>query len=45
MTRQSRNRLVFLLLEEPIKKLGTYAVPVKLHTDVTGTIKVWVVKE
>ncbi len=34
-----------ILLEEPIKKLGTYAVPVKLHTDVTGTIKVWVVKE
>jgi large subunit ribosomal protein L9 len=34
-----------ILLEEPIKKLGMYAVPVKLHTDVTGTIKVWVVKE
>ena len=32
-------------LEEPIKKLGVYTVPVKLHTDVTGNIKVWVVKE
>jgi large subunit ribosomal protein L9 len=34
-----------ILLEEPIKKLGVYTVPVKLHTDVTGNIKVWVVKE
>ena len=32
-------------LDEPIKKLGVYTVPVKLHTDVTGSIKVWVVKE
>lgn len=34
-----------ILLEEPIKKLGVYTVPVKLHADVTGNIKVWVVKE
>jgi len=34
-----------IVLEEPIKKLGVYTVPVKLHTDVTGSIKVWVVKE
>jgi large subunit ribosomal protein L9 len=34
-----------ILLEEPIKKLGVFTVPVKLHTDVTGKIKVWVVKE
>ena len=34
-----------ILLEEPIKKLGVYTVPVKLHSEVTGSIKVWVVKE
>ncbi len=34
-----------ILLEEPIKKLGVYTVPVKLHAEVTGSIKVWVVKE
>jgi large subunit ribosomal protein L9 len=34
-----------ILLEEPIKKLGVYVVPVKLHTEVMGSIKVWVVKE
>lgn len=34
-----------ILLEEPIKSLGIYSVPVKLHTDVEGTVKVWVVKE
>jgi large subunit ribosomal protein L9 len=34
-----------ILLEEPIKKLGMYTVPVKLHADVMGSIKVWVVKE
>ncbi len=32
-----------ILLEEPLKKLGVYTVPVKLHADVTGNIKVWVV--
>ena len=34
-----------ILLDEPIKKLGMYTVPVKLHQEVTGNIKVWVVKE
>jgi len=32
-------------LEEPIKKLGVYTVPVRLHSQVTVPIKVWVVKE
>jgi large subunit ribosomal protein L9 len=32
-------------LEEPIKALGIYTVPVKLHTKVTGKVKVWVVRE
>ena len=27
-------------LDEPIKALGTYEVPVKLHPKVTGTLKV-----
>ncbi len=32
-------------LEEPIKSLGIYSVPIKLHPEVTATVKVWVVKE
>jgi large subunit ribosomal protein L9 len=32
-------------LEEPIKHLGDQSVPVKLHRDVTGHVKVSVVKE
>lgn len=34
-----------ILLEEPIKQLGVYTVPVKLHADVQAEVKVWVVKE
>jgi large subunit ribosomal protein L9 len=34
-----------ILIEEPIKALGVYDVPVKLHTDVEATVKVWVVRE
>ena len=34
-----------LQLEAPIKALGTYDVPVKVHPDVTETVKVWVVAE
>ena len=34
-----------ILLEEPIKALGIYTVPVKLHADVQGEVRVWVVKE
>lgn len=33
-----------ILLAEPIKHLGEYAVPVKLHPEVTATLKVIVVK-
>jgi large subunit ribosomal protein L9 len=32
-------------LEEPIKALGIYSVGVKLTQGVTGTVKVWVVRE
>jgi len=32
-------------LEEPIKALGIYSVPVKLHPEVEASVKVWVVKE
>lgn len=31
-------------LEEPIKALGVFSVPIRLHTDVHPEIKVWVVK-
>lgn len=34
-----------ILLSEPIKALGIYTVDVKLHTDVTANVRVWVVKE
>ncbi len=34
-----------ILLEEPIKALGVYTIPIKLHHDVQGKVKVWVVKE
>lgn len=32
-------------IEEPIKALGIYDIPIKLHHDVTGKVKVWVVRE
>jgi len=32
-------------LEEPIKNLGMYTVPIKLSTEVTAHLKVWVVQE
>ena len=32
-------------LDEPIKQLGEFAVPVRLHRDVTSTVKLSVVKE
>jgi large subunit ribosomal protein L9 len=34
-----------IVLEEPIKKLGIYHVSVKLHPEVTGEVKVWIVKK
>ena len=33
------------ILEEPIKELGVYQIPIRLHPDVEAKIKVWVVKE
>jgi len=33
-----------ILLEKPIKELGIFTVPVKLHPEVTANLKVWIVK-
>jgi large subunit ribosomal protein L9 len=32
-------------LEEPIKSLGVYTVPIKIDKDVTANLKVWVIKK
>lgn len=32
-------------LDEPIKALGVFSVPIRLHADVRPEIKVWVIKE
>lgn len=32
-------------LKDPIKQIGIYDVEIKLHSQVTGTVKVWVVKK
>ncbi len=34
-----------VLLEQPIKKLGIYKIPIRLCEEVTGEIKVWIVSE
>ena len=34
-----------ILMEEPIKALGVFEVPIKLHAEVTANLKVWVVKK
>ncbi|MGB9597448.1 MAG: 50S ribosomal protein L9, partial [Candidatus Poribacteria bacterium] len=34
-----------IILEEPIKELGVFTVPIKIYQDITANIKVWVVKE
>ncbi len=34
-----------VILEEPIKSLGIYEVPIKLHPEVSAKIKIWVVKK
>ena len=34
-----------IILDDPIKSLGIYSVPIKLHSDVEAKVKVWVVKE
>jgi large subunit ribosomal protein L9 len=32
-------------LEEPLKKLGVFQIPIKLHPQVKANVKVWVVKK
>lgn len=34
-----------ILLQEPIKSLGVFHVPVRLHSEVTTEVKVWVIQE
>ncbi|MFQ6092884.1 MAG: 50S ribosomal protein L9 [bacterium] len=34
-----------IVLEEPLKALGIYTIPVKLHPEVEAGVKVWVVKQ
>ncbi len=34
-----------IVLEEPIKNLGMFTIPIKLHPDITAHLKVWVVQE
>ncbi|MEN6295583.1 MAG: 50S ribosomal protein L9 [Chloroherpetonaceae bacterium] len=34
-----------IMLDEPIKTLGIFDVKIKLHTDITSNIKVWVINE
>jgi len=34
-----------IILPEPIKALGIYQIPIKLHPEVTAALKLWVVKE
>jgi large subunit ribosomal protein L9 len=34
-----------IALDEPIRELGVYDVPVKLHPEVNAKVKVWVVEE
>lgn len=34
-----------VMLDEPIKELGVYEIEIKLHKQVSATLKVWVVKD
>ena len=34
-----------IMLEEPLKSLGMFTVPIKLHADIVANLKVWVVQE
>jgi len=34
-----------IVIEEPLKALGVYTIPVKLHGDIEAKVKVWVVKQ
>lgn len=35
----------FIALDEPIKSLGIYEVPIKLHPEVLAKVKIWIVKK
>jgi large subunit ribosomal protein L9 len=37
--------VAMISLDEPIKTLGIYEVPVTLHPEISATVKVWVVKK
>ena len=34
-----------IVIDDPIKSLGVFDVKVKLHPEVTGTLKIWVISE
>jgi len=34
-----------IILDEPIKSLGIYEIPVKLHPEVSAKVKTWIVKK
>lgn len=34
-----------IMLDEPIKELGIYEIPLKLHAEVSAKVKVWIVKK
>jgi len=34
-----------IILDEPIKSLGIYEIPIKLHPEVEAKVKVWIVKK
>lgn len=34
-----------ILLESPIKNIGTYEIPIKVQSEVTATLKLWVVRK
>ena len=34
-----------IIIDEPIKSLGIYEVPIKLHSDILAKVKVWIVKK
>lgn len=33
-----------IMLEEPIKSLGVFEIPIKLHSEITTSVKLWVIK-
>jgi large subunit ribosomal protein L9 len=33
-----------ITLEEPIKSLGIFEIPIKLHSEITTSVKLWVIK-